>query len=363
MKDPRNENNNRSTTSNPEQGASKNGTVQYPAQFKLKRWKPENEPKSEKEKLGDLGANMVSTAVDVAHEELEKNDLTDASPAYQKVYLLRLKELKDGKKSMHPSTAAGYIIESKVTNRMASEPGFNFQDTDILPGTRPDVTIDLGDDERALVDITAQKSLGHIFNKKGNWGEHKTIPYVAEAWYPSMKFIGEEIKLSPEQIKQAEEAAEEKEDLRMARLREMIQIKTDEFFEVQEEVMSALIDAGKGVALYISENRRRLLPLEKVGIDITIKTVSKKEIVSKLSIPDRNDRIGVAKMVTEESPVPDFEKSRDKDAALSTIKHAKYWVTLYRSKPKRPGKRKRRDMEADDIGDVHIEMGDTSLVE
>lgn len=322
MKQERN-NGNEQRQSNSEKGGGKKAAVQYPApaQRVLKKWKPDGEPGSDKEKIAHTAGTLISGHVDRAHTELENNDLTDASPAFAALYLLRLREFcqpktKGQKKTMHPSTAAGYIIESKVTNRLDGTRGLNFQDTTLLSGTRPDVSIDLGDGDFGLVDITAQKSLGHIFDKKGNWGGHKSIPYVAEAWYPSMSFSGKAAALSPEQIKLAEEAAVRKKELAELMASETAKQKTDYFLAAQDDVSNRLAAAGRHAVKHLYGRPRDVAALNAVGVTIMDDETS----VGKLTIDERN-KLTTEMRPTTMTPVPGFSQSMT-DKALRVIEYA-----------------------------------------
>ena len=287
-------------------------------QLRLKKWKPTQAPSSDKEKKAEEAANLVSDAVDTAYTETENNNLSDAGDAYAALYLLRLKEFAEkpsGKKTMHPSTAAGYVIESKVNNRLNGTAGMNFQNTALLSGTRPDVTIDLGDGYTALVDMTAQKSLGHIFNKKGNWTNHKTIPYVAEAWYPSMSFSGKAATLSQEQVKMAEEAADRKKELSELIEKETQQYKLEEFLEAQDTVLKKLVNAGSAVVKYLYGRKRDMAVIRRLGVDIG----DDQGTVIKMTIEGRNKHVG--RIGSALNPAPGF-LTTEQIKALSIIKMA-----------------------------------------
>ncbi len=165
------------------------------------------------EEQGLKQAKLIDKQVDKAYEEFMGGNYKGASDAQIELYLLRKHQLDNGEKTMHPSTAAGYVIEGKVNSVIESWKGVSTQVTDALPGTRPDVSIDLGDGVFALVDITASNSAGHILNKKGNWLNHKNIPVVIESVYPSIDFSTmKKIKLSAEQLEQVHKRiAEDKE--------------------------------------------------------------------------------------------------------------------------------------------------------
>ncbi|WP_293112765.1 DUF4157 domain-containing protein, partial [Moorena sp. SIO4G3] len=137
------------------------------------------------EKEGKDKAKKVDDEVEKAFNEFKTGNYDGASEAQKLVYFRRKQEYDEGKKVIHPSTAAGYVIEGKANvgiKALGSE--FETQNTTLLKGTRPDVAIKLSTGNYALVDITAQKSAGHILDKKGNWTGHANIPYVAESIYP-----------------------------------------------------------------------------------------------------------------------------------------------------------------------------------
>ncbi len=280
------------------QGKSLN-TAAAPIQLLHKRWKP-NALESKKEHAGEAAAAKVSAAVDTAHAELNVNNLADASPAFQALYLLRLNEHGRGVGSMHPSTAAGYIIESKVNNRLSGEADFNFQNSTLLPGTRPDITVDLGDEHTALIDITAGNSLGHIFNKKGNWANHGKIPYVSEAWYPSIDFTGKAENLTPDQIRAAEAMAENRKALADLMRAEKIRQKTETFNEWQRVILKKFERQPSGIFTLLRRNKRMLSVLINVGIDIDANT--DKPLL--LSVSERNLRCGLTP--TAANPVPKY---------------------------------------------------------
>lgn len=125
------------------------------------------------------------------------------------------------RKTMHPSTAAGYIVEDiaghvlqswYATRDRAAEAKANtssmdlvaatklrphtldLQDTEIMKGhSRPDVTSKtLANRESVLLDITSEASLGHILKKVKRGHEADTdwlrFPHVAEVLYPPVDF-------------------------------------------------------------------------------------------------------------------------------------------------------------------------------
>ncbi|MCJ8210549.1 hypothetical protein MUY27_12595 [Mucilaginibacter sp. RS28] len=324
---------------------------QHPIQLKLKRWKPESLPTvsdhlptsdivpeqdpeaidiAKKQTAADEGAQLVSEAVDIAHEQLENNDLSGAGKPYQDLYLLRLKEYKDGKKTMHPSTAAGYVIESKVTNRLAGQKGFNFQDTGLLTGTRPDIVIDLGNTpdgtrQTALVDITAQNSLSHIYLKKGNWTNHKHILYVAEAWYPTPSFSGAAAKLTPQQELEASLLANQKAKLAELQKKELLEYKTQVFLDTQQEICEMLIMANDKARKRILSNERSLAALFPVGLSLDDNGKPRT-----LTMEDRNELLDIP-ITSDKNPFPKFTQTAI-DNAKWVIHRAKIAVGQQASK-------------------------------
>ncbi|WP_292803329.1 DUF4157 domain-containing protein [Nostoc sp. NMS7] len=161
------------------------------------------------ENEADRLALQVDELVMKAYEEFIKGDYTGASQAQTDLYIYRMSEYKKNKEKMHPSTAAGYVIEGKANKGIAML-GHGLQVTGRLKGTRPDVLISLSNGEEALIDITASNSIGHIFNKPGNWTKHKKIVYVAESYYPSINFDNPSStkSLTKEEEEQARKRAE-----------------------------------------------------------------------------------------------------------------------------------------------------------
>jgi hypothetical protein len=119
-------------------------------------------------------------------------------------------------KAMHPSTAAGYIVEdiaghvlkswydskrrekakenkTKKTRTPLEKHLIDLQDTDIMGGhSRPDMTaLTRGHGEQMLFDITSVESKGHIIEKyqpehpETDWLQY---PHVAEVLYPQINF-------------------------------------------------------------------------------------------------------------------------------------------------------------------------------
>lgn len=158
-------------------------------QRKVMRYKPDfMQPLNADEQFFENLAIQIDVVLGGAYNEFLNNDFTDASDNYVNLYRLRKSNFDDGVKDMHPSTAAGYVIESKVNHRINGMSGVSLQATGILKGTRPDIVLNDGNGRYGLLDITASDSAGHIFNKKGNWTGHENIIYVAELIYPSIDF-------------------------------------------------------------------------------------------------------------------------------------------------------------------------------
>lgn len=86
------------------------------------------------------------------------------------------------------SARAGYLIEERTYQLLDQRKvlGWDDQNTKVLgSGTRPDVTLPLGGNRYALLDITASKSTGHILNKSPSWTNKPRIPAAIEVTYPS----------------------------------------------------------------------------------------------------------------------------------------------------------------------------------
>lgn len=160
-----------------------------PIQRHLIRHKPNGTTPlmTEEQKQGEAKATIVDNAVTKAFQEFKAGNYKGASDQQIALYVLRKRQFDQGDHSIHPSTAAGYVIEGKANQELQSK-GFSIQVTTILPGTRPDIAFELPNHMYGLVDITASDSAGHIFRKKGNWCGHAHIPYVAESIYPSINF-------------------------------------------------------------------------------------------------------------------------------------------------------------------------------
>ncbi len=181
-------------------------------QRKVMRYKPNvMHPLNEDEQAFENFANIIDGILDGAYQEFVHGDFSGASKKYINLYCLRKKHFDEGVKDMHPSTAAGYVIESKVNDKICGWQGVELQATGMLKGTRPDIVLSDGNGSYGLLDITASDSTGHIFMKKGNWIRHENIIYVAELIYPSINFkTMEAITLTEEQEEAIRQNAETK---------------------------------------------------------------------------------------------------------------------------------------------------------
>ncbi|MDC0749739.1 hypothetical protein [Polyangium mundeleinium] len=83
------------------------------------------------------------------------------------------------------AAAFGYVIESLATLFYLGDPPSGYTKAlQVAQGaTRPDVVLQYGLKHAAWLDLTAEKSEGHIHAKAAGW---KDVPYVAEILYPSM---------------------------------------------------------------------------------------------------------------------------------------------------------------------------------
>ncbi|AOX02092.1 hypothetical protein BJP34_24010 [Moorena producens PAL-8-15-08-1] len=202
------------------------------------------------EKEGKDKAKKVDDEVEKAFNEFKTGNYDGASEAQKLVYFRRKQEYDEGKKVIHPSTAAGYVIEGKANvgiKALGSE--FETQNTTLLKGTRPDVAIKLSTGNYALVDITAQKSAGHILDKKGNWTGHANIPYVAESIYPSINFDDPSStkSLSDDEVEAASKAAEESAEAKRLAEQEWRDQQEDLFNENQKKVKEHLEEVNRNI--------------------------------------------------------------------------------------------------------------------
>ncbi|NER38118.1 MAG: hypothetical protein F6J93_29860 [Oscillatoria sp. SIO1A7] len=197
------------------------------------------------EKEGKEKAKKVDDLVEKAFEEFKAGNYGGASEDQKLLYLKLQQAYNDGDNHMHPSTAAGYVIEGKANVGIkALGPEFDTQNTDLLKGTRPDVAIKLKSGNYALVDITASKSLGHILKKKGNWTGHVHIPYVAESIYPSINFDDPSITASwsEDEIEAARKAAEESAEAKKLADKERKEQQEEKFDKNKKKVEEAISD-------------------------------------------------------------------------------------------------------------------------
>jgi hypothetical protein len=234
---------------------------------------------TEVEKEGQRKARIVDGAVETAFSEFKKGDLAGASDAQKALYLMRKRQYDQGDKGMHPSTAAGYIIEGKVNNKLTKHAGegFDLQDAHLLKGTRPDIVFSLPGDQKGLVDITASNSVGHIFKKKGNWTNHVNIPYVAESIYTSIDFSdpSSTSPLTPEQIEEAIKRGQESEEWKAYVEQEMAAREERKFDTWQEEVVRSFNDYVEEARFsdrspYWRINRREQGVWDAIGLEVEI---------------------------------------------------------------------------------------------
>ena len=84
----------------------------------------------------------------------------------------------------------GYAVETLATNLMRTMTfaGLQVHSQVAAGATRPDFVVSDGKDQIGWLDVTSEKSKGHIFNKQhSGW---KTRPYVAEILYPNPGVLG-----------------------------------------------------------------------------------------------------------------------------------------------------------------------------
>lgn len=207
----------------------------------------------------------VDKIVETAYQEFMQGNYTGASKAKIDLYKLRKHQYDTGDKTMHPSTAAGYVIEGKVNSKLAGIDGINLQDHGILPNTIPDVSIEARSGNKALVDITASNSAGHILAKKGNWTNHVNIPVVAESLYPSIDFSNMmEQELSDEDLQIINERVAYDREMQELMEAQMEAAKKEQFLERQKEVMDLIEEKSNKLNGWLNE--RKLASLWKSGI-------------------------------------------------------------------------------------------------
>lgn len=214
-----------------------------PVQRALVTHKPKAVATSE-EYIAGMYAAVIDELVVKSYEEFMKGDYSGASEAQIALYKRRKFEFDqakatNGNYNMHPSTAAGYVIEGKANKKILAQlSNVKLQITDLMKGTRPDIQFQIPDKALSgLVDITASNSAGHIFSKKGNWIGLENIIHVSESVYPSINFESmSPITLSEEDVKQIKAHAEEKALLAA----EAFEFWSERYAEVQNRVMKAL---------------------------------------------------------------------------------------------------------------------------
>ena len=264
-------------------------------------------------------AFKVDQVVQEAYREFIKGDYQGASDAQIDLYILRLSEYQDNKKTMHPSTAAGYVIEGKA-NEKIKRLGYNIQQVGDIKGSRPDVTIPLSNGQKALVDITSEKSIGHIFNKAGNWTNHVDIPYVAESLYPSINFEdpSKTAQLTPEEREKASQlATKRQEDLELAN-RELLEQRQEKYTQLQNEIKDMWQDLydmafSKKKNLTVTAASRQGKLWRAVGLSVNIDTQLGNCDVSKIPLPDFEKEY--SRTTPQESDIRDRKDWLDKQKA------------------------------------------------
>jgi len=182
----------------------KNTMQKNVAQRQVIRHKPKEKPVTEAEQEFDKTALEIDGILQTTYREFLKGDFKDASEAYLNQYLLKKRDYDEGNKNIYPAAAAGYVIESKVNERLGGvKHVMGTQVTWLIKGSRPDIVLAMdicygfrkpgqaappAETVYAALDITTEQRWGHIFEKKGNWCNHKNIIYVAELTYPSIDF-------------------------------------------------------------------------------------------------------------------------------------------------------------------------------
>lgn len=206
-------------------------------QREVARYKPDV-PQTPDEIEFDQKAHQLDESLHRAYNEFLQGDVSGASPGYVDNYVMRMNEYKE-RRAAPPYMEAGSVIESKVYNRIDRDQGIRVQVADILKGTRPDIVLYSETGTKALLDITAEKSKGHILNKSGNWlGEHKEIVYVAELLYPSVDFNRmASIQLTPEERERIDQHIRE----RKMQEQEYLNAFRECFQENQNNILEALM--------------------------------------------------------------------------------------------------------------------------
>ncbi|GAA0361479.1 hypothetical protein [Bacillus horti] len=223
-------------------------------------------------------AQKIDDEVNSAYTRFMTGDYNGASQAQIDLYTLRKYEFDNNSKSMHPSTAAGYVIEGMVNSVINGMDGVEIQVTNLLDGTRPDVLITLPSGEMGLLDITASKSAGHILGKKGNWLNHQNIPLVIESVYPSIDFRNmtsqtlstEDLARIQERMKHDAEMKILMEEQRQAHLQESYQQRQNVIYEKLMELKAAYDQNNDRDVLPYRINSRSQENFRKIGLDVSI---------------------------------------------------------------------------------------------
>lgn len=204
----------------------------------IHRYKPRaNDSCDAEQQEFEARAVEIDVLVQKAHRELLEGNLSGANDNYITLYQKRKSDFEKNKNSIYPAMAAGYVIESKVNNQIYNMPGVELQVTTWLKGTRPDIVLFNNNGHQALLDITAAKSAGHIFNKRGNWTGHKDIIYVAELVYPSIDFnLMEAIQLSAEDEARLNNIT----SLKQAEAEEQLEIYTNCLIAYRQQIWDAM---------------------------------------------------------------------------------------------------------------------------
>ncbi len=228
------------------------------AQRKVKRYKPETKPSTKAEQEFDETAFKIDEILKTVFEKFLTGNLTndsEASTAYIDHYVLTKENYDKDKKKIYPAAAAGYVIESKVNERLGGvKHVMGTQVTWLIAGSRPDIVLAMdinygfrkpgqaappAETVYAALDITAEKSYKHIFKKKGNWCNHKDIIYVAELIYPSIDFkTMRPITLTKEE--------KDRINMRLALKQEEMELERGVCQESFLEFQKQLVDAMKG---------------------------------------------------------------------------------------------------------------------
>lgn len=229
-------------------------------QRRVVRYKPlSNTSMTKEHQAFDNKAQEIDGKLQRAYTEFMADDFSDASPQYTAVYLLRKHNYDNHIQDMHPATAAGYVIESKVTERIKNDDGVSIQVTGLLKGTRPDIVLENGG-QFGLLDITASNSTGHILLKKGNWTGHQNITYVAELTYPSIDFGSmKPITWAQEQGEQIMQYAASLQNA----YQERVDLCESNFVENRRRIMGALFD--KDIYFVGCSDRQREIVINNFG--------------------------------------------------------------------------------------------------